>query len=233
MSQSLRAKGSKAAAIPDSVRIAPVSCPAPRAHSDAAMNVRIHRLRKGELWAVLAIGRRVFPVDPWTTDTAQGSLARLTRGGQARSAGWLARFLRRARLNEAVNLVRLTGLVAFGRPASSCCLVAEADRTVIGYGSLNATSADVGGIQVIAVRPGHEGKGIGEALLAQLAATAKAHGHQAVTLYVRADNVRARTFYERNGFAETGIRAGYYQPSSTDAIMMRRDLSDQAARPGV
>ena len=140
--------------------------------------------------------------------------------------------LRLARLNEAVNLVRLTGMVAFGRPASFCCFVAEADQTVIGYASLHATSADTGGIQVIAVRPGHEGKGIGDALLAQLTATATTQGHRAVILYVRADNRRARAFYERNGFAEVGVRAGYYQPSSTDAIVMRRDLPGRAATAG-
>lgn len=200
------------------------------APASAAMNVRIGRLRSGELWAVLAIGRRVFPVDPWTADTAKGTLAWLTRGGQSRFAGGLARFLRLARLNEAVNLVRLTAMMALGRPARLCCFVAEADRTVIGYASLTAASADTGGVQVIAVRPGYEGKGIGEALLAQLAATAVADGYQEVILYVRADNMRARTFYERNGFTETGTRADYYQPSSTDAIVMRRDLASRGSR---
>jgi GNAT superfamily N-acetyltransferase len=205
-------------------------CPAPRTNSDAATDVRIRGLRKGELWTVLAIGRRAFPVDPWTTDTARGSLARLTGGGRARLAGWLARFLRLARLSEAVNLIRLTAVVVFGWPASSCCFVAEADTTVIGYASLNAASAGIGGVQVMAVRPGHEGTGIGEALLAQLIATAIARGYQAVCLYARADNMRARTFYARNGFAETGTRAGYYQPSGTDAIVMRLELAGRRPR---
>jgi [ribosomal protein S18]-alanine N-acetyltransferase len=188
------------------------------------MDVRIRRLRSGDLWTVLALGRRVFPVDPWTADTAKGWLARLTRDGQARFAVRLARSLRLARLNEAANLVRLTGMVAFGGPASSCCFVAEAGNTVIGYASLSATSADAGAVQVMAVQPEDERQGIGKALLDHLVATAVARGYQEVTLYVRADNVHASTFYERNGFTRAGTRVGYYQPSSTDAIVMRRDF---------
>ena len=44
-------------------------------------------------------------------------------------------------------------------------------------------------------------------------------------LEVRADNTRAQRLYRWCGFAEIGIRRGYYQPSGTDAIVMRRDLT--------
>jgi len=197
----------------------------------SATNVQVRGLRSGDLWTVLALGRRVFPTDPWTTDSAGGWLARLTDGGRAPFSAWLAGIFRLARVNEAANLARLTCAVAFGRPSSFSCFVAEADKTVIGYAAVNSTGAGIGAISVIAVRPEHEGQGVGKALLTQLAATAAAHGCQSVTLYVRADNAHARTFYERNDFIEAGRLAGYYQPSATDAIVMRRDLPGGSSHP--
>jgi ribosomal protein S18 acetylase RimI-like enzyme len=43
-------------------------------------------------------------------------------------------------------------------------------------------------------------------------------------LEVREDNPRARRLYLRHGFAEAGIRRGYYQPSGVDAVVMRKVL---------
>jgi len=37
------------------------------------------------------------------------------------------------------------------------------------------------------------------------------------------DNPKAQRIYDRYGFAPVGIRRGYYQPSNTDAVVMRRD----------
>jgi len=42
---------------------------------------------------------------------------------------------------------------------------------------------------------------------------------------VRTDNHRAQRLYRRYGFTEIGIRRGYYQPSGTDALVMRRDVT--------
>jgi hypothetical protein len=55
-----------------------------------------------------------------------------------------------------------------------------------------------------------------------------------VFLEVRADNERAQRLYRWWGFTEVGIRRGYYQPSGTDAIVMRLDLPAAAspAAPG-
>jgi hypothetical protein len=52
-----------------------------------------------------------------------------------------------------------------------------------------------------------------------------------VFLEVRADNSRAQRLYHWWGFTEIGIRRGYYQPSGTDAIVMRRSLAS-VVRPG-
>jgi ribosomal-protein-alanine N-acetyltransferase len=104
-------------------------------------------------------------------------------------------------------------------------LVAEAAGIMAGYAGLmfvpGGQQADV---LTIAVSPGQWGQGIGSALLDALLSAARSRGCAEVFLEVRADNPRAHGLYQRRGFAEIGVRRGYYQPSGTDAIVMRKDL---------
>jgi [ribosomal protein S18]-alanine N-acetyltransferase len=65
------------------------------------------------------------------------------------------------------------------------------------------------------------GEGIGAALLSELLAEATRRGCREVFLEVRVDNPRAQSLYRRYGFTEVGLRRGYYQPSGTDALVMR------------
>jgi [ribosomal protein S18]-alanine N-acetyltransferase len=44
-----------------------------------------------------------------------------------------------------------------------------------------------------------------------------------VMLEVAVDNGSAQKLYESEGFQGVGVRRGYYQPSNTDALVMRRD----------
>ena len=83
----------------------------------------------------------------------------------------------------------------------------------------------------IAVATSQWGQGIGSRLLAALVAEARQRGCTEMFLEVRADNMRAQRLYKWFGFAEIGIRRGYYQPSGTDAIVMRRDLASLPAEP--
>jgi ribosomal-protein-alanine N-acetyltransferase len=78
-------------------------------------------------------------------------------------------------------------------------------------------------VHTIGVDPGWQGKGIGKALLRALLARADAAAAP-VFLEVRTDNDRAQALYRRFGFAPIGVRRGYYQPSNTDALVMRKDL---------
>jgi ribosomal-protein-alanine acetyltransferase len=203
------------------------------------MTVKIRTLRGGDLWQVLTIERRAFPEDPWTTATAGGWLVRATRGGRASYTGRLARFIRFTRVNETIGLVRLARLAVLKRPASLCCLVAEADGAIAGYACLDAVTGGAADLQMIAVRADRRGGGIGTALLSRLIATAAARGCGEVFLYVRASNHRARLLYRRTGFTDAGVKPGYYQPSGTDAIVMRlyiparsRPAAGQGARRG-
>ena len=203
------------------------------------MTVEIRALRGSDLWKVLAIERHAFPEDPWTTAMAGGWLVRVTRGGRAGFTGWLARLIRFARVNEAIGLIRLARLVALKRPACLCCLVAEADGAIAGYACLDAVSGGKADLQMIAVQADRRGKGIGTALLSRLIATAAARGCPEVFLYVRASNHGARLLYRRTGFTDAGVKPSYYQPSGTDAIVMRlyiparsRPAAGQGARRG-
>jgi ribosomal-protein-alanine N-acetyltransferase len=194
-----------------------------RAGDSAAMSFRIRPLRGRDLWKVLSIEWRAFPQDPWTTATAKGWLARSSIGGHPRYAVWLEKVIRFTRATEAVSAIRLIRLAAARRPSRLRYVVAETDSTIVGYACLNAVGGK-GDVQTIAVRPDRQGQGIAGSILADLIATATACGCSEVSLYVRADNARARRLYQRTGFTETGILPGYYQPSGTDAIVMRMDI---------
>ena len=113
-------------------------------------------------------------------------------------------------------------------PESRLYLVAEADaggHAMAGYaGMMFAPDGSGADVLTIAVAPAHWGSGIGSALLAALIQAARDRRCAEVFLEVRADNPRAHGLYLRRGFEEIGVRRGYYQPSGTDAIVMRKEL---------
>lgn len=103
-------------------------------------------------------------------------------------------------------------------------LVAEEDGEVTGYAGMLFSGGPEADVLTIAVDPRRWGRGTGTALLGALLQEAAHRGCARVFLEVRADNPRAQDLYLRHGFAEIGIRRGYYQPSGTDAIVMRKEL---------
>jgi [ribosomal protein S18]-alanine N-acetyltransferase len=113
------------------------------------------------------------------------------------------------------------------QPESRLYLVAEEDSQIVGYAGLLAAGGQAD-VLTIAVDTARWGQGVGSALLRQLLAEATKRGCTEVFLEVRADNARAQRLYHWWGFAEIGIRRGYYQPSGTDAIVMRRPLTGPA-----
>jgi [ribosomal protein S18]-alanine N-acetyltransferase len=118
------------------------------------------------------------------------------------------------------------------QPASRCYVVAADAGKLVGYAGLLAAGGQAD-VLTIAVDTTRWGQGVGSELLRQLLGEAKRRGCIEVFLEVRADNTRAQRLYHWWGFAEVGIRRGYYQPSGMDAIVMRRDLTGPApAGPG-
>jgi len=104
-------------------------------------------------------------------------------------------------------------------------VVAASGVDVLAYAGLCAYAPHEAYVQTIAVAPGAQRRGIGTRLLTDLIAEASRRGCRYLDLEVRADNSVAIALYERHGFTVTGRRRGYYQPSGTDALVMRRVLT--------
>jgi ribosomal-protein-alanine N-acetyltransferase len=102
-------------------------------------------------------------------------------------------------------------------------LVEETDGQVCAYAGLCAYAPHEAYIQTIAVAPHVQRRGIGEQLLVTMLDEADRRSCAHVDLEVRADNDAAMRLYERHGFTKVAVRRGYYQPSGTDAVVMRRE----------
>jgi ribosomal-protein-alanine N-acetyltransferase len=103
-------------------------------------------------------------------------------------------------------------------------LVAEDDGGLVGYAGLLTPGGGQADVLTLAVAEARWGQGLGAALLDALLEEAGRRGCGEVFLEVRVDNHRAQRLYQRRGFVEIGIRRGYYQPSGTDALVMRLSL---------
>lgn len=78
----------------------------------------------------------------------------------------------------------------------------------------------------VTVAPDWQGRGLGHQLLDAVQALAQAQGLASLWLEVRESNHRARALYQRRGFADVGVRRGYYPAAGRreDAIVMRLPL---------
>ena len=66
-----------------------------------------------------------------------------------------------------------------------------------------------GEVQVVAVRPGYEGRGIGKCLLARVQTWLFSEGHDEIWLYANPDpGVRAYGFYRKLGWRAAGSQRG-------------------------
>ncbi|MDH6460980.1 ribosomal-protein-alanine N-acetyltransferase [Micromonospora sp. A200] len=97
----------------------------------------------------------------------------------------------------------------------------DVDGTVLGYAGLTV-QPDEAWVQNIAVRRDAQRRGVGRLLLEELLAEAARRDARTVLLEVAADNAPAQKLYATYGFEPIGVRRGYYQPSNTDALVMRR-----------
>jgi [ribosomal protein S18]-alanine N-acetyltransferase len=123
---------------------------------------------------------------------------------------------------EAWSTDMLTGELA-GEPARYY-LVAADDGVIAGYAGMLAPGGGHADVLTVGVAQDRWGEGIGAALVEHLLAEAGRRGCTEVFLEVRVDNDRAQRLYRRHGFDSVGIRRGYYQPSGTDALVMRRKI---------
>ncbi|HEY7223586.1 MAG TPA: ribosomal protein S18-alanine N-acetyltransferase [Micromonosporaceae bacterium] len=94
--------------------------------------------------------------------------------------------------------------------------------SVVGYAGIAVVRPEAW-VNNIAVRRDRQRLGIGRLLLDELLAHARDRGATHTLLEVAADNAPAQKMYAGYGFEIVGVRRGYYQPSNTDALVMRRD----------
>lgn len=85
----------------------------------------------------------------------------------------------------------------------------------------------------ITVAPDHQGQGHGRIMMAALQRHALASGAASLWLEVREGNRRARALYRRLGFAEVGLRRGYYPAvlGREDAVVMSLPLASPQPDP--
>lgn len=79
----------------------------------------------------------------------------------------------------------------------------------------------------ITVHPDHQGQGLAQRMLAELAEHSLAQGLTTLWLEVRQSNERAQRLYRQWGFLTVGLRRGYYphdHGQREDAIVMRLNL---------
>ena len=76
----------------------------------------------------------------------------------------------------------------------------------------------------LAVAQGHQGRGIGAALLDRVLQEASSLGVKSIFLEVRESNESARRLYSTRGFGQVSVRRGYYQNPREDARVLMRPL---------
>jgi ribosomal-protein-alanine acetyltransferase len=103
-------------------------------------------------------------------------------------------------------------------------LASEFEGRVTGF-IIGRQIAGEGEILNLAVIPERRRQGEGGALLKAALDEFRARRTSRVFLEVRESNQAAIAFYAKQGFAETGRRAGYYQDPAEAAILMEKKLS--------
>lgn len=96
--------------------------------------------------------------------------------------------------------------------------VAEQDGRILG-GCGVLMIAGEGNITNVVIAPEARNQGIGTAMLRHLMAEGDREGLTAYTLEVRVSNAAAIHVYEKLGFVSAGIRPGFYEKPTEDAII--------------
>jgi len=128
-----------------------------------------------------------------------------------------------AQAREAANWSKESYL-KFASEPGSLALVLEADGQIGGFllGRLAADQAELLNLAVVATQ---RRKGAGTALLAKAIQEWRPRGAKTVYLEVRESNTDAIAFYEKHGFAKTGLRKGYYRAPDEAALTMVKKLT--------
>lgn len=98
-------------------------------------------------------------------------------------------------------------------------LTAMEDGRLLGYCGIYL-AADEGEITNVAVAPEYRRQGIAEKLVKRLMEETRSLGIRTYILEVRVSNQSAISLYRKLGFADCGIRKGFYENPTEDALVM-------------
>jgi ribosomal-protein-alanine N-acetyltransferase len=172
------------------------------APADPAPGVALRAMTRADLPAVLRLEHDLFGDEAWS----EAMLVSELEGAEASGRYYLV-----------AEDTQPAGNGSRARPA-------EDPGRLVGYAGLLSPGGGQADVLTMAVARERWGQRVGALLLDALVAEAARRGCTDVFLEVRVDNDRAQRLYRSRGFAEIGIRRGYYQPSGTDALVMQLSL---------
>ena len=113
-----------------------------------------------------------------------------------------------------------------------CEVLWDDDTGIVGY-FVAMAGVDELHLLNLTIAPPWQGQGHGSALLRTVQGHAAALGLATLWLEVRQGNERARALYRRRGFAEVGLRKGYYPAAHgrEDAVVMSVTIPMRATSP--
>ena len=106
------------------------------------------------------------------------------------------------------------------RNPDTVVLIAADGRHAIGFAIMHFGD-DHSHLNLLAVRPAQQHRGIGRQLVEWLIESARVAGIASVSLELREANTAARRFYQGLGFAESASIPGYYRGRETALRMVR------------
>ena len=120
----------------------------------------------------------------------------------------------------------LAQMLSSARSAEEQCLLLEEGARVLGF-AIFSQVLDEATLLNIAVLPEAQGRGCGGELLAVVLGMMQLRQASRCLLEVRAGNRPAIALYRRLGFAEDGLRKGYYptEDGREDALLMSLKLT--------
>jgi GNAT superfamily N-acetyltransferase len=100
-------------------------------------------------------------------------------------------------------------------------LIAEHEDEITGYVTCHVASGQrTGSIGLIAVAPGHQGRGVGKALVGAATGWLSAHGVTSISVVTQGRNLAAQRLYARCGFIPRSVEL-YYHRWFSDAVIAR------------
>lgn len=108
----------------------------------------------------------------------------------------------------------------------SLWLAALDGGTLAGYIGSQSVQGEAD-VMNLAVSPAYRRRGVGRALLRELAGALRTKGVTALLLEVRPSNEAAASLYRSEGFVQVGRRKNYYFHPREDALILRKELEHE------